>query len=1003
MTTLAPMTLGTLFTAADVLADVADSRALALVVGRIVCDSRMVQTGDVFVAWQGATSNGLHFASDAVRQGACAVVTDQVVAPAVVAEWKVPVLVVRDARAVAGPLASARLGHPSHSLHVIAVTGTNGKTTTTILIAQLLTAAGHRAAAIGTTGVWTAQGVRPSSLTTPEATDLQALFAQLRAEGFTHVAIEVSSHALDQHRCDGVRFACAVWTNLSHDHLDYHGTMERYAAAKARLFVEFGIAREHCFVNADDPFAADVWDKGLAQAFSLGSHPAAEHQIGDLKCDLQGLRAVLRSVGQPDLAFAAPLVGRHNAENLAGALLVARALGVADGPLRQACALLTAPRGRLEPVPNALGALTVVDYAHTPDALQKILTALRPLVAPQGRLLVVFGCGGDRDPAKRAVMGRIAAELADICVITSDNPRSEQLQAIADAIVAGIRTTRALESQTLSAAATPQSNAVFAVQLDRARAIALAVAALRSGDVLCIAGKGHETTQIIAGESRPFDDVAVATRALHGPSIRNESKILSGFTFDAMTTAFVVGGQVVQASAAVTAMLSTDSRNPQVGALYVALSGEHFDGALFIGDALTRGAVGIVCARGKGQSFAAAAAKAGAWIVEVADSLLALGALAAHYRRRFGLPVVAITGSNGKTTTKELTALALAALGDVLATFANHNNRIGVPQTLAALTSHHAAAVVEAGMSVPNEIAKLAQMAQPQVAIITSVAEAHLEGLGTLAAIANEKFDLVRALHADGVAILPHGEPLLTQLAAGLQCRVVWFGLQGGDVCLAGPVRVEGLHSGEAVVHFDADVLGKRVQVAVPGLGVHLAHNALAALAAASVLGVDVAKAAAALAHYRPVGQRMLPSRCGPWLLLEDCYNANPRSTETALDTLSILPRPHVAVLGAMRELGETSPQLHQRVGAYAAAKGIDWLVTVGSEGNDYAIGARAAGMTSDHIIACADTTAAGLALLRSAPKPATILVKGSRGSRMEGVIAVVKAPANAHLAAGGH
>ncbi len=991
MTTLSPMTLGTLLHQSGVLASLPDAVDAALPVGRVVSDSRQVGAGDVFVACKGARSHGIAFGSDVVRQGACAIVSDEAVSSALQSEWNVPVVLVGDARACLGPLASARLGHPSHALQVVAVTGTNGKTTTTILIAQLLTAAGFRAAAIGTTGLWTAQGVRPSALTTPEAADLQQLFAELLAEGFTHVAIEASSHALDQFRCDGTRFAAAVWTNLSHDHLDYHGTMERYAAAKSRLFTDFAVPADRCFVNADDDWAADPWNKGLAQAFSLGSHPAAEHQVGDLRCDLQGLRGVLRSQSWADLPFRAPLVGRHNAENLAAALLVARALGVDATTLQQACAVLAAPRGRLEPVPNDKGVLAVVDYAHTPDALQKILTALRPLVAPKRRLWVVFGCGGDRDPAKRPVMGRIAGELADVCIVTSDNPRSEQPQAIAEAIAAGIRPTRSVEVKRPADLATLHSHGAFLVEIDRARAIAIATEGTQAGDVLCIAGKGHETTQIIGDLTRPFDDLAVARQALHGEPARAKGVESGGFYFDALLAAAATHGRVAQAGTAVTSALCTDTRALGPGALYVALRGERFDGALFIGEAIDKGACGIVCARGAAEPWAHKATAAGAWLVEVADPQTALGALARAHRGRFELPVVGVTGSNGKTTTKELTALALSPLGDVLATFGNHNNQIGVPQTLAGLGGHHAAAVVEMGMSVPGEIALLAAMAQARVGIITSIAEAHLEGLGSVQAIAEEKFALIAALPATGVAILPADEPLLRPLAQSLHCRVVWFGRSEGQVRLVGPVRFSGLDGGEPVQHFTASVGGRPVAVALPGLGVHLAHNALAALAAAWVLGVDIAAAAAALQGYRPVGQRMLPARIGPWLVLEDCYNANPRSTETALDTLACLPRPRVAVLGEMRELGPTAPALHQRVGAHAAKVGIDWLVGVGSVAADYAAGASNAGLQAERAVCCADTAQAAQWLHAHAPRPATLLVKGSRGARMETALAALR------------
>lgn len=494
-------------------AEVAEHANLGVAVRAVTADSRRVQPGTVFVAVPGTRLHGLDFAAQAVAAGAIAVVTDQAFALD-----GALILRVSDSRKALGALCAAFHDHPSRTLQVIGVTGTNGKTTTTVLIAELLTAAGLRAAAIGTTGLWTPEGTRPSHMTTPDAEELQQLLADLRDEGFTHVAIEVSSHALHQHRVAGTRFAATVWTNLTRDHLDYHGTVQAYAAAKAQLFGG-DLKAPHAFVNADDDAAAQVWHQGRAQAWSLGAHGAAEHQVEQLRLTAQGLAFVLKSEGHPALAVQTPLVGRHNAENLAAALLVCRALGVKDAALVAGCQQLQAPRGRLQPVANHMGALVLVDYAHTPDALQQILTTLRPLVGSSGRLVVVLGCGGDRDPGKRPLMGQVAARLADLCVATSDNPRTEDPQAILTALEEGLRMTGAerLERFVPSTLAKLQSGprrCGYLVEEDREQAIRRAIGVLQAGDVLVIAGKGHETVQIVGHEERPFDDVAVAERFL---------------------------------------------------------------------------------------------------------------------------------------------------------------------------------------------------------------------------------------------------------------------------------------------------------------------------------------------------------------------------------------------------------------------------------------------------------------------------------------------------------
>ncbi len=977
------MQLDELLQSSGILATVGGSANLSLPIAAVVADSRKAVPGCLFIAVSGGRFRGLDFVQGAIERGAVAVVVDEPLHRS-----DITVLQVESARAAAGPLASAWWGHPSRTLQIVGVTGTNGKTTTAVLIAQLCTFAGLRAAAIGTLGIWTAEGVLKGSLTTPDPLDLQEMLANLRDQRYRCVAMEVSSHALDQHRVAGVQFAATLWTNLTQDHLDYHGTTTAYAAAKALLFSSFKAPA--AFVNGDDDFARMVWQNGLAQAWSLGSDPAAEHQVKDLVSNANGLTLTLHSQGRAPLPLRSPLLGRHNAENLTAAVLACRAIGIDDKQLQHGAAKLSAPRGRLEPVANQLGALVLVDYAHTPDALQKALITVRSLVAPRGRLLVVFGCGGDRDRGKRPLMAKIAAELADLSLLTSDNPRSELPQAIVaemevGCVEAGITRLDKLVPSTLSALGTRPA---YVLETDRCSAIRRAIGVLRQGDVLLIAGKGHEVTQTIGEAILPFDDVAVAMHwlATLKPLIIGDKVTVApqGYAFTAAQLAQATAGRILVDSSRVSRALATDSRKIEADALFFALPGERFDGHAFLAEVLRAGAAGVVVEAGKAEQALVIARECNAYVVEVADTLLALGAVSRVFRQRFSPLTVGITGSNGKTTTKELTALALSPLGQVLATQGNFNNRIGVPLTLARLQPQHRAAVVEMGMSEPGEIALLAAMAEPSIGVVTSIAEAHLQGLGSLAGIAAEKASLLKALPADGVAIVPADEPLLDEIVAQIACRVVRFGRQKGDVRLAGPVTVDGLQQ-----RFTAQVFSQSVPVLLPGLGVHLAHNALAALAVAAVAGLDLLAAAEALSRYQPVGQRMLPSRIGPWLVLEDCYNANPRSTETALETLASLQGPHIAVLGSMLELGAQQAELHERVGAFAASVGIDLLVAVGEFAPDLARGARRGGLR--RVVEVADALSAANEVIAFAPASATVLVKGSRGARMERVIADFK------------
>jgi len=388
----------------------------------------------------------------------------------------VPQVVVNDVRAAIGPLSDIVYGRPSADLRVVGVTGTNGKTTTVSLLAAIFRANGWTAEALGTLS-----GAR----TTPEAPELQSTLADLRTSGVDAVAMEVSSHALDQRRVDAVRFDAGVLTNVTQDHLDYHGTMEDYFQAKARLFEPGRLSV--AVVNEDSPYGArligQITGKTPTETYSL-------RDAQDLEIDGGGSRFRWNGV-QVRLA----LRGRFNVANALAAATTARALGIPTATVAEGLAATTSVKGRFEAVDAGQPFTVLVDYAHTPDGLREALRAARELTS--ARLIVVFGAGGDRDPSKRPLMGQAAAELSDLAVVTSDNPRSEDPMAIIEAVVAG---------------AGPGS--VLVQEPDRRRAILDAMAAAGAGDVVLIAGKGHETGQDFGGHIEPFDDVVEARAAV---------------------------------------------------------------------------------------------------------------------------------------------------------------------------------------------------------------------------------------------------------------------------------------------------------------------------------------------------------------------------------------------------------------------------------------------------------------------------------------------------------
>jgi UDP-N-acetylmuramoyl-L-alanyl-D-glutamate--2,6-diaminopimelate ligase len=462
----------------------------------VVHDSRDVAPGALFACIRGAVTDGHMYAAAAAGAGAVALLVEEQLAVDV-AQAQVPWV-----RGALGPVAARFHDHPSAALRVLGVTGTNGKTTTTYLLDAIARAAGEVTGVIGTVATRVGGTERPPGRTTPEADDLQALLAEMRAAAVTTVAMEVSSHALDQHRVDGTRFAAVGFTNLSQDHLDYHGTMDAYFAAKARLFTPaFAPAAA---ISIDDPrgraLVAPAAEAGLdVWTVSVHDETAAVHATAiDLAPEHTRLTVEFRR-DDACVALEISLVGAFNVANALTAAAIARAGGFA---VEEIAAGLQAPLvvpGRFERVDAGQGFTVLVDYAHTPDALERALVAARELVSRNGRLAVVYGCGGDRDRAKRPLMGAIAAAHADTAYLTSDNPRSEDPAAIAAAVLAGVPADRAP-----------------VVELDRRAAIRAAVAAARAGDVIVIAGKGHEPGQTAAGVTVPFDDRTVAREALEG-------------------------------------------------------------------------------------------------------------------------------------------------------------------------------------------------------------------------------------------------------------------------------------------------------------------------------------------------------------------------------------------------------------------------------------------------------------------------------------------------------
>ncbi len=451
-------------------------------------DDREVEPGALFFCVRGSVTDGHDHAAAALERGAVALVVERWL------DLDAPQVLVPSVRRAMGPMSAVVFGHPADALTTVGVTGTNGKTTTTYLLESILRAAGRVPGVIGTTGARIAGEPVPLARTTPEAPDLHRLLAVMRDRGVTAVAMEVSSHALAQERVGGVRFDVAAFTNLSQDHLDYHADMEAYYAAKASLFTDDTAAA--AAIGIDDEAGSRLRGESHVAGLTYGLSEGADVRAEDVAVDVTGL-----SFRVGDRTFTSSLRGRFNVRNCLCALAVARLLGIEDEVSAAGIASLSGVPGRVEPVDEGQDFLVVVDYAHTPDSIETVLGAARDVAS--GRVIVVFGCGGDRDRAKRPLMGAAATANADLTVITSDNPRSEDPLSIIAEIEAGART----------------GGGRFLVEPDRRAAIREAVRTAGAGDVVVIAGKGHEQGQSFADRTLPFDDRTVAAEELRAVGV----------------------------------------------------------------------------------------------------------------------------------------------------------------------------------------------------------------------------------------------------------------------------------------------------------------------------------------------------------------------------------------------------------------------------------------------------------------------------------------------------
>ena len=964
----------------------------------VTSDSRLAGPGSLFVALKGSTVDGHDFVRQATEQGClCVVVEDD---PGSLSG--VRVFRVTDTHRALGILSAAFHGFPNRSMTMIGLTGTNGKTTVSWMLEQMLQGKGRKVGVIGTVNYrYPDRSDNPvvveAPLTTPDPVLLQRLLRTMADEGVTHVIMETSSHALVQKRLEGIVFDLGVFTNLSRDHLDFHGSMEEYFAAKKLLFTQFLKDEGWAVIVTDKGEQKRSWGERLCNdlkkdavhltILTCGFAQQCAVHADDIRQDIDGFSCMIGLAGKK-FAFNSRLTGRYNVLNVLAAAGIGVGLEMEPKDIIEGLQKVDTVPGRLERVqlPGAddkdLPAV-FVDYAHTPDALRNVLQTLKSLTT--GRVICVFGCGGDRDRGKRPLMGKVVAELADLAIVTSDNPRSEDPGVIVNEVAAGLRSTETAEQSTMDLFIGREKTGFTCIQ-DRKTAIHTGCSIATPGDIVLIAGKGHEDYQILGRQRIFFDD---RTCALDGLLNWNTAHLLRA-------TRGRVGSGLQHC---LLQTVSTDTRELAKGDIFVALAGENFDGHDYVGTAVQSGAAAVIVHR-KIQNL-----PADVLVIQVEDTLQALGDLAAYRRRMLhrNLKVAAITGSSGKTTVKEMTAAIFSrhlqgmqtGIDPLLKTVGNFNNLIGLPLSLLPVAAGHRMAILEMGMNRPGEIERLAEIADPDIGCIVNIQAAHLEGLGSIEGVARAKGELFAGMRPDTVAVVNFDNPYVRNLP-GTSDTVIGFAITAaGRRCKPAVRATRIVNCGELGMRFTLHIENWQKRIIVPAPGEHNVSNCAAAAAIAFGAGIDPETIVAGLSCYRSVDKRMqFMSLPGGVRVLNDCYNANPASMAAALQAVSSFGTGcrRIALLGDMLELGHEAVHAHMEVGSLVAGLGYDQLLVTGSFAVDVARGASDGGMEAERV--CQFTDSREIAdwlysemILGRLTEGDWLLVKGSRGMRMEEVL----------------
>lgn len=846
----------------------------------IETDSRRLKKGNLFCCIKGFVSDGHQYYKQAEEQGCSLFICEQ----------ELPIstsqIILNDARSAAGIL--AREFFDLRELELVGITGTNGKTTTAYLAWQLAKACGKDAAYLGTIGCYYKDKQISTSLTTPDIIDLYNLLYELQREGIKQVFLEVSSHALAMKRLDTFKFKSAAFLNLSQDHLDFHASMEEYAETKYKLF---DLVKEDgkALINTDTNFGRKLYDKIKGNKFSMGCNES--HITYNNIIFTNTTSEFTLTIGNETERVESPLIGRFNIENLAAAIALVR-YTYNDLDLRETAShtkFIEPVPGRLEKADNTMGRAIYIDYAHTPDAIEKVCAAVKPFV--RGRLITIIGAGGNRDKTKRPEMLKAALKDSDLVIVTSDNPRFEEPVAIIRDIVKN----------------TEPSNPVW-IKLNREEAIEDALNVSSSEDIILLTGKGHEQYQDIKGTKLAFDEKEII---MQRSNLLNKEK--KPIDFDSIMIEYATTGEIVDQRNKKVSNILTDTRKIKPGSLFIPIKGERFNGHEFISGVLKDASCITLTEETYNQYNDR--------VIKVKNTLESYGSIARSYRMLLGTRILAITGSTGKTSVKEYLSFLMKEKGKTAKTQSNENNFIGTAKTLLSLEPEDEYGVIEIGTNHFGEIDWLTSITLPDVSIITNIGSSHLEFLKNLDGVFKEKTAIFK--YGCEKKIYPGDDEHFSDIDG------IGFGFREHNKYRFSELRKcrDGFQ-----INVNEDEFHLNVQATFQAL------NASIAIAIAHEEGLTALQIENALEKLPHVEKRLQLIDHKEGKVISDCYNANPDSMKAAIEYWKGFEagKPHIAILGSMLELGNGSIRFHKQAGKQVRDCKPELFVSVGEDAKDY-------------------------------------------------------------------